>query len=401
MTPRSARAAKPAAAPSAAVRPAGAKPAAAKPAASADWNAFLASRAEALRKARSQRRRRIAMLLVFCALVLAFDPAREYAYEKYPQGTLSELLASSAAAIKSVPRRISRFFAPAGGEAAAEADFTADAPLTSASGANPNFSVSSLKSSAAILANAESGSVLLKKNADLRVYPASLTKIMTVLLAIEHREELPDRIVMEPALLQPLYDANSTMAGFLPGEAAETTDLIYGALLLSGGECAAALACAIAGSEADFAALMNARAREFGMFDTHFTNATGLHDPEHYSTVRDLAKLLLYALENESFAETFTTVEYEAVSSEPGEYDMIMTSNMFARMEDTSFAGGRILGGKTGWTARAGQCLASLAEKNGNRYIFVSTGNGVEPDGTTYSFEDARNAYENGILPAV
>ncbi|MDR2089232.1 MAG: serine hydrolase [Clostridiales Family XIII bacterium] len=409
MTPRPARNEKPSAPPraggQAALTPrAGARPVAASPSKSAaahpsPWDVFLASRAEAMLRARSRKRRRTAMLIIVLALVLAFGPVYEYASAQYPPERISALIGDAALRLKAIPRNVLRFFSSAGGDRF-ESVAEELPPLASAHDANPTFGVASLKSSAAILANADTGSVLLKKNADIRVYPASLTKIMTALLVIERRAELPERIAIDPALLQPLYEADSTMAGFLPGEEVETTDLIYGALLLSGGECSAALARALAGSEEDFAAMMNARARELGMLDTHFTNATGLHDPEHYSTVRDLAKLLLCALQNEVFAEAFTTEEYTTAPTNLRAEGMTLTSNLFARIRTASFAGGRILGGKTGWTGEAGQCLASLAEKNGNRYIFVSTGNGVEADGSAYNFEDALNAYENGILPA-
>jgi D-alanyl-D-alanine carboxypeptidase (penicillin-binding protein 5/6) len=401
MTPRSGAAAEsPGAARSSGTpAPRSARPGAAPRSAAnaAAWDAFLALHAEALQNVKSRKRRRVAMLAVFLALVFAASPVYEYACERYPQARVFALFAGSAAYVKAVPHRIFRFFAPA--DERSETDYKELLPLASARDANPNFSVMSLHSSAAILANADTGSVLLKKNADIRVYPASLTKIMTALLAIERRDELPARIVLDPALFQALYDANSTMAGFLPGEEVETTDLIYGTLLLSGGECSAVLARALAGSEEDFAAMMNARARDFGMYDTHFTNATGLHDPEHYTTVRDIAKLLLHALRNERFAEIFTTEEYATAPTALHEAGMVLTSSVFSRIRTASFDGGRILGGKTGWTGEAGQCLASLAEKNGNRYIFVSTGNNVEANGTAYNFEDALNAYENGILP--
>jgi D-alanyl-D-alanine carboxypeptidase (penicillin-binding protein 5/6) len=338
------------------------------------------------------------MFLIVFVLVMAFGPVCEYADEKLPPGKPAGIFADSAAYIKTIPRRISIFFsAPAGDRFE---DLETPAPLASARDANPNFSVESLKSSAAILANADTGNVLVKKNADIQVYPASLTKIMTALLAIERLDTLPETVVIDPSLLQSLYEANSTMAGFLAGEEVRTIDLIYGAMLLSGGECGVALARAIAGSEADFAVMMNARAAEFGMLDTHFTNATGLHDPEHYSTVRDIAKLLLYALKNAEFEKIFTTETYTTFPTGIHEEGLEIQNNMFARIRTLEFEGGRILGGKTGWTGQAGQCLASLAEKNGNRYIFVSTGNNVEADGTAYNFEDALNAYENGILPA-
>jgi D-alanyl-D-alanine carboxypeptidase (penicillin-binding protein 5/6) len=380
-------------------RPAPVSPDAANAAAqAAAWDAFLISRAEAIQKTKSRKRRRTAGVCIFLVLVFAMGPVSEYA-GAYPQEKLSALLSSSADMFKTVPGRIFRLFAPAADDERLTA-YETPLPPAGAQEVNPNFSVASLRSSAAILANADTGSVLLKKNADIRVYPASLTKIMTVLLAIEHREALPARIAMDPALLQALNEANSTMAGFLPDEEVDTTDLIYGALLLSGGECSVSLALALAGSEAEFAVLMNARAKELGMLDTHFTNATGLHDPEHYSTVRDLAKLLLHALRNEAFAEAFMTAEHETVPTRLHAEGMTLTNNLFSHIRTLSFEGGRILGGKRGWTGEAGQCLASLAEKNGKRYIFVSTGNGVEPNGTAYNFEDALNVYENGILPA-
>jgi D-alanyl-D-alanine carboxypeptidase (penicillin-binding protein 5/6) len=370
-------------------------------AASAAWDAFLVARAEALRSAKSRKHRRVAGVIVFFVLVLAAGPVFDYAEAKYLPERLSGAVSDAASYVKTIPDRFLRLFTPARADRPIPAEYDVEypEPLASAGDANPNFSVRSLKSSAAILANADNGNVLLKKNADIRVYPASLTKIMTALIAIERRSELPERIVLDAALFQPLYEADSTMAGFLAGEEVRTVDLIYGALLLSGGECSVALAQAVAGSEEAFAALMNARARELGMLDTHFTNATGLHDPEHYSTARDIAKLLLNALGNAEFETIFTTAEHVTAPTDLHEDGLAMTSHVFARDETLTFEGGRILGGKTGWTGPAGQCLASLAEKNGNRYIFVSTGNDVEPDGTAYNFEDARNAYENGILP--
>ncbi|MDR1245803.1 MAG: serine hydrolase [Clostridiales Family XIII bacterium] len=361
-----------------------------------DWNAFLVSRAEVLSKAKSARRRRFVVFFIIFFLVFASEPIREYASERYPYATLSSALVGSKAYIKEIPRKFMNVFVKDGNERPSENESSSEG-FGGSSDANSSFSVASLHSSAAILANFDTGSVLLKKNADIMVYPASLTKIMTVLIALERRDALPYAMVIDPGLLQPLYDADSTMAGFLPGEEVRTLDLMYGALLVSGGECSVTLAEAIAGSEENFAVLMNERARELGMLDTHFTNSTGLHDPEHYSTVRDMAKLLLRALENEEFEEMFTTVEYETSPSNLRGYGITMTNNIFARIRTVEFDGGRILGGKTGWTGDAGQCLASFAEKDGNRYIFVSTGNGVEPNGVAYNFEDALNAYENAI----
>jgi D-alanyl-D-alanine carboxypeptidase (penicillin-binding protein 5/6) len=323
------------------------------------------------------------MFLAIFLLALAAGPMHDRLSEELPPETLYAASEGPEAYIGDTPRGTADGF---------EAEGEDPSPL------NPDFDVLSIRSGAAILAVPDTGSALLKKNADTRVYPASLTKIMTVLIAIERLDELPETVVLDPASFIPLREAESTMAGFKPGEKVRTVDLIYGALLLSGGECCTALARAVAGSDEAFAAVMNARARDFGMFDTHFTNPTGLHDPEHYSTAGDVAKLLIHALRNEDFEKAFTTEEYETAPSDMRGKGMTFTGNMFSRIRTVEFEGGRILGGKTGWTEEAGRCLASLAEKDGNRYVFVSMGGGVSSDGTSYNFEDALNAYGNAIL---
>ena len=262
---------------------------------------------------------------------------------------------------------------------------------------NPLFDINTLQSSAAVLANLDSGDVIIQKNQKLRVYPASLTKIMTVLLAIEHRDSLPDTLVMDMGIYPRLYSSSATLAGFLPGEEVTFDDLIYGALLPSGGECCVALAVAIAGTEEQFADLMNQRAKELGMYDTHFTNSTGLHDDEHFTTARDLCILLQFALNNTEFQEAFKSKEYLIPPTNLRKESRLLESGFFERAERVNFEGGEILGGKTGYTPEAGQCLASLAVKNDELYIFISTGNNVKNTGDFYSISDALNVYENGL----
>ena len=187
------------------------------------------------------------------------------------------------------------------------------------------------------------------------------------------------------------------MAGFLPGEEVRTMDLIYGAMLASGAECSVALAVAVAGSEESFAYLMNERAKGIGMRDTHFVNATGLHDPEHFSTAKDMAKLLVTGLQNERFHEIFTSAEHVASPTEKRPEGWTLENEAFSRM-DSGLSGARMLGGKTGYTPEAGQCLASMVEKGGRRLILVSMGSEAAPSSLPYSFEDAFNAYENALL---
>ena len=100
-----------------------------------------------------------------------------------------------------------------------------------------------------------------------------------------------------------LYEQDATQAGFQPGETVRAIDLLYGVMLPSGAECCIALSYAIAGSEQGFVDLMNKKAEKLGMDGTHFCDSTGLHNPDHYSTAKDMAVLLQYALKNDTFRE--------------------------------------------------------------------------------------------------
>ena len=143
----------------------------------------------------------------------------------------------------------------------------------------------------AILLDAQSGRVLAQKRADERTAPASLTKMMTVLMAIEAEPDLDKQVTLPEDFFPALQTENASMAGFMPGETVTVRDLLYGAMLPSGAECCEALAQLVSGSEENFAALMNQKAAELGMKNTHFTNATGLTDTEHYSSAADMARL--------------------------------------------------------------------------------------------------------------
>ena len=168
-------------------------------------------------------------------------------------------------------------------------------------------SLKGINSRNAILEELKTGKILADKGADDRIYPASLTKIMTAVLAIENIPDLKESITVPESIFPGLYAEGASMAGFCPGEEAVGTDLLYGVLLPSGAECCLAFADRIAGSEEDFVKMMNDKAGELGMEHTHFTNSTGLQDENHYSTVRDISVLLRYALESDTFRRVFTS----------------------------------------------------------------------------------------------
>ena len=148
----------------------------------------------------------------------------------------------------------------------------------------------------AILVEQDSGRVLYTKQAKKRIHPASLTKIMTVYLALQSITD-ENKMVQVPADIFPKLEVeNASIAGFQPNENVRIKDLLYGALLPSGADACITLAQTIDGSEDAFVKRMNDIAKQLGMHDTHFTNCTGLDDDQHYSSVYDLQLLLRDAL---------------------------------------------------------------------------------------------------------
>ncbi len=251
-----------------------------------------------------------------------------------------------------------------------------------------------LASRNAILVRLDDEKVLLEKKSEERIYPASLTKIMTVLVAVEEIDDLGDCIELPEDIFPELYASNASLAGFEPGEEVSAKDLLYGSLLPSGAEASIGLAILTAGSEENFVELMNEKAKMLGMDDTRFANATGLHDDQHYTTAADLVLLLCAALENEAFREVFTAKSHCTKGSGCHPEGMTFYSTMFSKMEQDSFEGGKILGGKTGYTKEAGLCLASLAEKNGEEYILITAGAPGDHDTQQYNILDSLLVYD-------
>ena len=154
-----------------------------------------------------------------------------------------------------------------------------------------------LYSSSAVLVDVQSGTVLAEKAPDAKIYPASMTKVMTLLVAAENLPDLDATFTMTQAIIDPIYLAGASMAGFVDGETVSMRDLLYGAVVPSGAEATEALAQAVAGSEEAFVTMMNEKAATLGLTSTHFMNTSGLHDEDHYSTVREIALILQAALQ--------------------------------------------------------------------------------------------------------
>ena len=217
---------------------------------------------------------------------------------------------------------------------------------------------------------------------------------MTILLAIEAEQDLDKQVTLPEDIFPALQTEKASMAGFVPGETVTVRDLLYGAMLPSGAECCEALARLVSGSEESFVALMNQKAAELGMKNTHFTNPTGLTDAEHYSSAADMAKLLQAALQNTTFRMIFTTEHYTTTATAQHPEGVSLTSTLLGKLNGTELpAGAQIEGGKTGYTAAAGLCLASLATVNRKEYILVTLAAPGDHGTEQYNIRDAVQVY--------
>lgn len=247
----------------------------------------------------------------------------------------------------------------------------------------------SLYSRNAILVRLDDRNILMEKQSAEKIYPASLTKIMTAMVALENLPDLHEEILLSDALFRELNRADATMAGFQADEQVKALDLLYGVMLPSGAECCIGLANHIAGSESQFVKMMNQRAVDLGMYNTHFINATGLHDEDHYTTVKDLAILVCYALQDDTFRKIFTSPRYSTGVTNKHPHGITFNNTMFERLADPGIIGGQILGGKTGYTDMAGLCLASLAESDGKEYVLLTAGAKGDHKTEQYNITDA------------
>lgn len=240
-----------------------------------------------------------------------------------------------------------------------------------------------------LLIEKDSGREYLALNEDQIIYPASLTKIMTAIVALEHVLDWNQAYKVPEDIFMSLKDANASMAGFKAQEEVSVKDLLYGTLLSSGADGALTLAYKIAGDEQSFVDLMNQKAMVLGMKHTHFTNATGLHNNEHVSTLSDLAILIKYAMDNPYFYEIFTTISYVCTPTKEHPKGLKLESTLFSKIEGESM----ILGGKTGYTPEAGLCLASIAKINDVDYLLLSAkapGNAIS---SPYHIADAMRIF--------
>lgn len=245
-----------------------------------------------------------------------------------------------------------------------------------------------------VLMDAKTARVIEGKDENEQIYPASMTKIMTLLIAVEELKDLEEEITITDEMLYGLAEANASVAGFVSGETVKVRDLFYGLMLPSGADACRALAFRIAGSEEAYVALMNERAKELGLTQTHFVNTTGLHEDEHVSTVKEIALLLRTALQNPIFKGIFETKEIITEETWAHPSGLYLISSTF-RFADESMD--YLLGGKTGFTYEAGLCLASAASKDNMDLILVTAKAPAELGYQPIHVQDAKTIYDEAF----
>ncbi len=224
----------------------------------------------------------------------------------------------------------------------------------------------------------EAENIIYEKNAKSKAYPASLTKIMTTIVALENIDDLSVIAPIDIDTYREMVASNASMAGFFGKEAVTYRDLLYGTILTSGGEAANSLAIHVAGNVEGFVQMMNDKAVELGLNDTHFTSPEGLHNKNQYTTASDMAKLLDYALDNGHFRAIFTTETFQTTSTTDHPDGILLKSTVLTSLNKGEQDGFEIIGGKSGTTYEAGQCWATLGVVDGREYISIVMGAPLE-----------------------
>lgn len=259
-----------------------------------------------------------------------------------------------------------------------------------------DISIKDLTTKYGILVDADSNTILAGKNYDKKIYPASLTKVMTLIVAVENIDDYDAKYKFTSDDIDPLIEENASRAGFEAGESVTYEDLLYSAILVSGADGTSGLANAIAGSEDKFVDMMNAKAEELGLTGTHFENASGLHNKNHYSTCQDIAIIMEYAMQNEECMKILTAEEYTTTKTKQHEDGIKLTSIVASRFNGYYIeGGGDLLGGKTGFTDESGYSLVSIAERDGVNYVCVT----VKSEDEWKAIEDNIAIYEK-YLPS-
>ena len=253
-----------------------------------------------------------------------------------------------------------------------------------------------LNSPSAILVDAYTGLTLYEKNSEEKMYPASTTKIVTAILAIESGKLEKNEVLTASFQAVNSIDYDSSKINLSEGEKMSFEHLLYSLIIASANDAANVLAENISKSNKDFVDMMNKKVKEIGCTNTHFTNPHGLHDENHYTTAKDMAKITVYAMKLPFFAEAVKLAKYTIPPTNKMDEERILTTTNQLINKNSKYYYKPAIGVKTGYTSNAGYCLVSAAESGSEKYISVVFG--AEPDPVeTYSFVDSKKLLQHGF----
>lgn len=246
-------------------------------------------------------------------------------------------------------------------------------------------------SQSAILMDADTGQILYEKNMDRRMYPASITKIMTALLAVENCKLDEVVTIQESTLADLAYD--SSYIALTYGEELSVQDALYATMLASANDAANGLAEHVAGSIEEFVVMMNDKARELGCTGTVFNNVHGYSDPQHYTTAYDMAVITKYAIQNPTFLRFFGADLYEMPPTNLQEESRPFSNYQYMLLKTTRHYDPDVIGGKVGYTSESGHTMVTAAARNGRTLICVVLSSPYKYD----KFTDTRKLLDYGF----
>lgn len=244
-----------------------------------------------------------------------------------------------------------------------------------------------------IFMDMNTGRVMYEKNADEKINPASTVKIMTAILALE-KCNLEEKCEASATALDAVPDGVTVM-DIKPGESLSVRQLLYGAMLASAADATNVLAEAVSGNIADFVKLMNDKAAELGMTATNFSNTHGEHDDRMYTTVRDMATLTRYAMENQDFREIVKTDQYTIQPTDKYKEvrNLVNTNYMVSRVQRADYYYSKAIGVKSGYTSAAKSCLVEVAKDKDMELLALTFGSDTV-DGKAQGYIDCKNFFE-------
>lgn len=243
-----------------------------------------------------------------------------------------------------------------------------------------------IESNSAVVINAANGNILFEQKANSTIYPASTSKMLTAIVAIEN-SNLDEDVLVSLNALEGQANGGAHIA-LEKGEIISMEDALYGLLLTSANDCAIAIAEHISGSEEEFAGLLNAKGKEIGLQNSNFVTASGLFDKNHYTTVADLAKITDYAIKNPTFLKIFSTLIYTVPPTNKCKEERVLrNSHRMLKYKSYEYEG--VIGGKRGYITESRFNMITYAKRDNTSLICVV----AKGDSQVENLEDTTNLF--------